>query len=584
MSTLIYAPAARSIAPWCLALAATAVIAIAACSSPPQQVDDARLRQADADTANWLTHGRTYSEQRHSLLKQINDTSITRLGLAWSVDMQTLHGLEATPLVKDGVMYLTGTWSVVYALDARTGAQKWKFDPEASRDHDKFMCCGVVNRGVALYRGRVYVGTMDGRLIALDEQTGKPVWSVQTTPADSAYSITGAPRIAGGKVIIEMQARSTSCALRVGLRCDDRHARVAHVWCRATLEAVRVRGAAERPPRGPANGGRVGWCESVGSDRYDPDLDLVYVGTANPSPWYPELRGTVVGDNLYGSSIAALNARTGEIVWHYQTTPGDAWDSTPRNPSSCKPNDWWHGASRADAGEQERVLLRDRSRDGQAISATPFASMTWATGIDSAGRPLIVQSSIASKAQGTVVTPANFGAHNGTPCRFLRRRLRLFAVVDEGQELHVVDPVRVASQRSPDATHAITGRCRRRSLRRIPRTADRVGPRGQARGLAVRIRSFGAGHAEHRGEPGVSGTRRRHLAAYRATDGKPSGSSMRRRHRRRTDDIRGGRYAIRRGAQWSARTLLRRRLTHRSKPGPVLPSAAQPAAAASGAA
>lgn len=144
---------------------------LAACN-PPRQVDDATLRLADADTANWLTHGRTYSEQRHSPLRQVNTTSVAQLGLTWSVDMQTLHGLEATPLVNNGVMYLTGTWSVVYALDARTGKELWRHDPKSPRDHGKFMCCGVVNRGVALYRDRVYVGTMDGRLLALDAKTG----------------------------------------------------------------------------------------------------------------------------------------------------------------------------------------------------------------------------------------------------------------------------------------------------------------------------------------------------------------------------------------------------------------------------
>ena len=184
-----------------LVLVALAACTLTACDTA-HDVDDATLRAADADTANWLTHGRTYTEQRHSPLNQVNDSSVKRLGLAWSVDMQTLHGLEATPLVKGGVMYLTGTWSVVYAFDARTGAERWRYDPKSPKDHDKFMCCGVVNRGVALYRGRVYVGTMDGRLVALDERTGEPLWSVQTTPRDSAYSITGAPRIAGGKVII----------------------------------------------------------------------------------------------------------------------------------------------------------------------------------------------------------------------------------------------------------------------------------------------------------------------------------------------------------------------------------------------
>jgi len=425
-------------------LGVVAATAIAACS-PVREVDDAALRRADADTANWLTHGRTYSEQRHSPLRQVNDTSVSRLGLAWSVDMQTLHGLEATPLVKDGVMYLTSTWSVAYALDARTGALRWKYDPAVAKDHDKFMCCGVVSRGVALYRGRVYVGAMDGRLIALDERTGKPVWSVQTTPVDSAYSITGAPRIAGGKVIIGNAG--SEYAVRGYVSAYDAMTG-ALAWRTYMVpgdpskpfesEALRHAAATWSGEWWKGGGGASPWDPIV----YDPELDLIYVGTANPSPWYPELRGTVVGDNLYGSSIVALNARTGDIVWHYQTTPGDAWDFDATQPIVL--------ADLTIDGKARRVLMQanknaffyviDRAT-GELISAKPFAHMTWATGIDSSGRPIIVPSAIATTNKGTVVTPANFGAHNWNPVSFSPTTgLAYFAVVDEGLDLHVVDP------------------------------------------------------------------------------------------------------------------------------------------------
>src|SRR5512144_3086622 len=133
-----------------------------ACAQP-RDVDDAALRAADADSSDWITYGRTYSEQRFSPLRQIDEATIGRLGLAWSVDFGTLRGLEATPLVKDGVMYVTGAWSVVRALEARTGREIWAFDPHVPKDHAKFVCCDVVNRGVAFYKNRVYVGTLDGR-------------------------------------------------------------------------------------------------------------------------------------------------------------------------------------------------------------------------------------------------------------------------------------------------------------------------------------------------------------------------------------------------------------------------------------
>src|SRR6266566_1255178 len=145
--------------------AAVAIVPCAACTRS-RDVNDAALRSADADSANWITYGRTYSEQRYSPLRQIDERSVSRLGLAWSVDLGTLRGLEATPLVEDGVLYTSSAWSLVYAVDARTGRLLWQYDPHVPKDHSKFVCCDVVNRGVALYRGRVYVGTLDGRLIA----------------------------------------------------------------------------------------------------------------------------------------------------------------------------------------------------------------------------------------------------------------------------------------------------------------------------------------------------------------------------------------------------------------------------------
>src|ERR1700719_867488 len=155
-----------------LACAAISILAMAGCSRKTTEVDDAALRAADGDSANWLTYGRTYSEQRFSPLKQIDEQSVGKLGLAWSYDLETLRGVEATPLVKDGVLYTTSAWSLVYAFDAPTGKLLWQYDPKVPKDHAKYVCCDVVNRGVALYKGRVYVGTLDGRLVALDAKTG----------------------------------------------------------------------------------------------------------------------------------------------------------------------------------------------------------------------------------------------------------------------------------------------------------------------------------------------------------------------------------------------------------------------------
>src|SRR6202166_1807353 len=185
-----------------LACAAISILAITGCGRKVSEVDDAALRAADGDSANWITYGRTYSEQRFSPLKEIDEQSVGKLGLAWSYDLETLRGVEATPLVKDGVIYATSAWSIVYAFDAKTGKLLWQYDPKVPKDHAKYVCFDVVNRGVALYPGRVYVGTLDGRLVALDAKTGAVAWDVQTTPKDGPYAITGAPRVVKGRVFI----------------------------------------------------------------------------------------------------------------------------------------------------------------------------------------------------------------------------------------------------------------------------------------------------------------------------------------------------------------------------------------------
>ena len=146
------------------------VFILGSCSSGPKPLDDSRLRDTDQETSNWLMYGRTYDDHRFSPLNQINEQTVGKLGLAWSRELGTTRGLEATPLVEDGVIYTTGSWSVVYAIDAKTGEIRWTYDPKVPRENAYFICCDVVNRGVALYKGKVYVGTLDGRLIALDEK------------------------------------------------------------------------------------------------------------------------------------------------------------------------------------------------------------------------------------------------------------------------------------------------------------------------------------------------------------------------------------------------------------------------------
>jgi quinohemoprotein ethanol dehydrogenase len=422
------------------------VALFAACDrrTAPRDLDDAALRDADADSADWLSYGRTYSEQRHSPLRQVDERSVPRLGLAWTVDMGTLRGLEATPLERDGTLYVTSAWSVVYAIDARTGAVRWRYDPAVPKDHAKFVCCDVVNRGVALYRDRVYVGTIDGRLVALDAKSGTPVWSVQTTPKEGPYAITGAPRIAGGKVVIGNAG--SEYAVRGFLSAYDA-ATGTLAWKTYLVpgdpskpfeqEALRRAAATWSGRWYEAGGGASPWDPIV----YDPSLDLIYVGTANANPWYPELRGEKEGDNLYASSIVAIRASTGEIVWHYQTTPGDSWDYDATQPITL--------ADFVIDGRPRKVLMQPNKNaflyvidreNGALISATPYASMTWATGIDSTGRPIVNPAAKPSTA-GAIVSPADYGAHNWNPTSFSPTTGLLYlAVTDGGTRIHAVSP------------------------------------------------------------------------------------------------------------------------------------------------
>lgn len=403
-----------------LMLATFSLVGLVGCSSSRVTVvDDSTLRAADSDSADWLTYGRTYSEQRFSPLKQIDEQSVSRLGLAWSYDLTTLRGLEATPLVQDGVMYTSSAWSLVYALDASTGKLLWEYDPHVPKDHAKFVCCDVVNRGVALYHGRVYVGTLDGRLIALDAKTGMSVWDVQTTPKDGPYAITGAPRIAKGRVIIGNAG--SEYAVRGYVSAYDADTGKL-IWRAYTVpgdpsqpfesEAMRKAAATWSGEWWKAGGGGTAWDTIV----YDPETDFVFFGTGNGSPWYDRLRSK--GDNLYVASIVALRADTGEQVWAYQTTPGDNWDYDATQPLML--------ATLTIDGQQRRALMQANKNGffyeldpatGKLISAKPYAEMNWATGIDANGRP-IENAAVRALKDATIVKPSSAGAHNWHPLSF----------------------------------------------------------------------------------------------------------------------------------------------------------------------
>jgi quinohemoprotein ethanol dehydrogenase len=375
------------------------------------------------DGAEWITHGRTYDEQRFSPLKQIHEQNVSKLGLAWSRELGTTRGLEATPLVANGVIYTTGEWSVVYAIDARTGQLLWTYDPRVPRVRARHICCDVVNRGVALYDGKVYVGTLDGRLVALDAKSGIPIWDVVTADQSKPYAITGAPRIAKGMVLIGNAG--AEFGVRGYLSAYDAETGKL-VWRTFTIPGDPSRGfeskALEQAAKTwhgewwVAGGGGTPWDTIV----YDPQLDMVYTGTGNGTPWHRDLRSPGGGDNLYVASILALRASDGELEWHFQTTPGENWDYDATQPLML--------ADLEIGGHTRRVIMQaskngffyvlDR-KTGEFISAKPFVNnVTWATGIDpKTGRPIESPAAYAGM-NPVLVSPDKDGAHNWYPMAF----------------------------------------------------------------------------------------------------------------------------------------------------------------------
>ncbi|HEX7947195.1 MAG TPA: PQQ-binding-like beta-propeller repeat protein, partial [Phenylobacterium sp.] len=307
-----------------------AALAVTACQKGG--VDAKRIEAAKA--GEWLSYGRTYDEQRFSPLDKVNKETVGRLGVTWWASFDTDRGQEATPLVADGVLYTTTTWSKVFAFDAKTGKQLWTYDPQVPGEKGFNACCDVVNRGVALWDGKVYVGALDGRLIALDAKTGKVAWTVQTTDPNQPYTITGAPRAVKGKIIIgnggaEYPVRGYVSAYDAATgKLDWRF----HMTPNPTGAADNAASDKVMKEKVNATWSDGAWKDGGGGATpwdpitYDVKSDLIFVGTGNAGPWNSKLRTGGKGDNLFAASIVALRPDTGEYVWHYQTTPRDDWD------------------------------------------------------------------------------------------------------------------------------------------------------------------------------------------------------------------------------------------------------------------
>lgn len=400
----------------------TLAVTFSAASFGAKEAKKEVVKVEPAPDTQWQLHGNDFGEQRHSKLDQINADNVENLGLAWYFDMYTSRGVEATPLMIGGTLYVSGSWSMVYALDAKTGELKWFYDPKVDRAFLAKGCCDAVNRGVAYADGKIIVGAYDGRLIALDAKDGSVEWDVQTTDRNQSYTITGAPRIVGDNVVIgnggaELGVRGYVTAYNI--------ASGKQAWRFYTVPGNPADGF-EAPILEEAaktwtgqwwewGGGGTVWDSMV----YDPALDLLYVGVGNGSPWNHKMRSPDGGDNLFLTSIVALRGSTGEYVWHYQTTPGETWDYTATQHMIL--------ADMEVKGKQRKVLMQapkngffyvlDRVT-GELLSAETYATITWASGVDmKTGRPIETENARVFDGK-NISLPSNAGAHNWHPMSY----------------------------------------------------------------------------------------------------------------------------------------------------------------------
>ena len=388
-----------------------------------------RIVASDNEPQNWLSHGRGYDEKRHSPLKQISVGNVSKLKLAWFQDLDTNRGQEATPIVVDGLMFTTSAWSHVQAFDAVSGRPLWTFDPKVPGATGIKACCDVVNRGVAVWEGKVYVGALDGRLIALDAKTGKALWSTLTVDPTKPYTITGAPRVVKGKVLIGNGGAELGVRGYLSAYDADTGALVWRFYTAPNPDGKPDGAASDKVMAdfAAATWFDGEWKRSGGggtiwdSMAYDPQLDLLYVGVGNASPWNYMLRSGGKGDNLFVSSILALRPDTGEYVWHYQTTPGDEWDYTATQSIIL--------ADLQIAGQKRQVLMQapkngffyvlDR-KTGELLSAEPFVTTSWAKSIDmTTGRPNIVpEARYTVTGKPYLGLPSPFGGHSWNSMAF----------------------------------------------------------------------------------------------------------------------------------------------------------------------
>ena len=438
---------------------ATCVLAGCGGHSPPRsvpagtpaksvQVGESGLSDAAQKPDQWLTPGRDIGGTYYSPLADISDQNIARIGFAWDYHTGTRRGLEATPVVVDGVMYTSGNWGRVYALDAATGRELWTYDPEVAGQTGRSACCDAVNRGVAVWKGRVYVASLDGYLHAIDARTGQRIWRVDTLPERKPegfhYFVTGAPLLAGDSIVIGnggadfKGARGSISAYALDSGAFRwRFYTAPHDPKLGPQEQSHLEAAAKTWPAHydwSYGGGATAWDGLA----YDADQRLVYLGTANASPYHGQHDPAGQGDELYAASIVSVHADTGEMAWYYQEVPGEGSDYDTVNKLVL--------ADLSVDGRTRRVIMQASKNGfvyvldrvtGEFLSAKPFARVNWTTGID----PITHRPALNPQADWglapTLVIPGAVGAHNWQPMSFDPRTQLLYIPVIDAAMVYV---------------------------------------------------------------------------------------------------------------------------------------------------
>jgi quinohemoprotein ethanol dehydrogenase len=446
-----------------LALSAVTLLAAAAAAGHgPAHVDNARMLQADANPGQWMGPGRTYDEQRYSPLTQINEKTVSKLGLAWYADLDADRGMEASPLEIDGVLYNITPWNITTAYDAKTGRKLWTYDPKVPEQFGRLACCDIVSRGLAAWKGKIIIATLDGRLIALDARNGKPVWTTQTFDKSLPYTVTGAPRVFDGKVLIGNGGADVGPVRGYVTAYDADTGK--QLWRFFTVPGDPAKGFENKAMAMAAKtwtgewwkigGGGTAWDSIV----YDPKLKLIYIGVGNGDPWVQKYRSPGGGDNLFLTSIVAVHADNGQYAWHYQEVNGEEWDYTATQPMIL--------ADLKIKGRDRKVIMQapkdgffyvlDRAT-GKLISAEKYVSINWADHIDmKTGRP--VENPAVRYGETPVrLSPGAGGGHNFNPMAFSPKTGLVYFPVVETNMAYAAQPSYTPAFRSGNGMNFSAG-------------------------------------------------------------------------------------------------------------------------------